>query len=274
MILAAFRDSLTALAPRMQYRDSATFGVYVASIFTTIVGIVMLFGATDHARRAAFVLLIAAWLWLCVLLANFADAIAVEWAKARAATLGSMGGQAQAKRLLGTNRNEYRLVDAGTLRRGHVVLVEANDIIPADGTVIEGAASVSEAAVTGESAPVLRAAGQHLSSVRSGTQVLSDWLIVRVRCREGSFFDPIVTTSELTARSRTPLEIALPMLLVAAAIAFLLGVALPLAYSECGLRRHSGTLGARRAARVFPAYRYPRRCVCDRHRQLGSIEAG
>jgi K+-transporting ATPase ATPase B chain len=226
MILAAFRDSLTKLAPGVQYRNSATFGLYVASILTTIVGIVVFSGATNNARRTAFILMIAAWLWLSVLLANFADAIAAQWAKARAATLGSMGGQRRAKRLLGTNRSEYRLVDAGTLRRGQVILVEANDIIPADGTVIEGAASVSEAAVTGESAPVLRAVGPHLSSVRSGTHVLSDWLVVRVTCREGSFFDPIVTTSELTARSRTALEIALSWLLVAAAIAFLLGVAL------------------------------------------------
>ena len=197
----------------------------------------MLFGVMDSARRAAFVLLIAAWLWLSVLVANLADAIAVEWAKARAAALGSMGGQAQAKRLLGTDRNEYRLVDAGTLRRGHVILVEANDIIPADGTVIDGAASVSEAAVTGESAPVLRAATPHLSSVRSGTHVLSDWLVVRVRCREGSFFDPIVSISELTPRSRTPLEIALSMLLVATTITFLLGVALPSHSPSAGLGR-------------------------------------
>ena len=223
----AFRDSLAKLSPQAQYRNSATFGVYVASILMAIAGIVLRFGTTGDGRRAALVLLIAAWLWLTTLAANLADAIASEWAKARAVRVGSMGGPAQAKRLLGTNRNEYRLVDAGALRRGHLIVVEANDIIPADGTVIEGAASVSEAAVTGESAPVLRAAGPHLSSVRCGTHVLSDWLVVRVTCREGSFFDPIVTTSELTARSRTPLEIVLSMLLVAATIAFLVGIALP-----------------------------------------------
>ena len=223
MILAAFRDSLMKLAPRVQFRNSATLGVYVASIFTTIFGIVMVFGGAEHARPAALILAIAAWLWLSMLLANFADAIAVDWARALAATLGSMGGRAQAKRLLGTNRNEYRLVDAGLLHRGDVVLVEANDIMPVDGTVIEGAASVSEAAVTGESAPVLRAVGPQLSSVRCGTQVLSDWLVVRVRSREG-FFDPMVSISEVTGHSRTPLEIALLMLLVGATIAFLLGL--------------------------------------------------
>ena len=135
MILAAFLDSLTKLDPRVQIRNSATFALYVGSIFTTIVGL---------AWRATFMLEIAAWLWLSVLLANFADAVAVEWAKARATRLGSIGGRTQAKRLLGTNRSEYRLVEAQTLRRGDVVLVEADEIIPADGTVIEGAASVSE----------------------------------------------------------------------------------------------------------------------------------
>jgi len=224
MILAAFLDSLKKLSPRVQFRSATTFGVYVGGIFTTIVGLVMIWGATASAHRAVLMLAIGAWLWLSVLSANFMDAIAVEWVRARAARLGSPGGRAQAKRLLGTSRHEYRLVDAGTLHRGDVVLVEANDIMPADGTVIEGAASVSEAAVTGESAPVLRAVGPHLSSVRCGTQVLSDWLVVRVRSREG-FFDPMVSISEVTGHFRTPLEIAWLMLLSAATIAFLLGVA-------------------------------------------------
>jgi K+-transporting ATPase ATPase B chain len=220
---AAFRDWLATLPPRVQFRNSATLGVYIGSIFATFVGIVAAFSA-DNARHAAFVLAIAAWLWLSILLADFAEAMAVEWAKGRAATLRSRGGQLHAKRLFGANRSEYRLVDANTLRRGDVVLVEANDIIPADGTVIEGAASVSEAAVTGESAPVLRAVGPNCSFVRCGTHVLSDWLVVRVRSREG-FFDPIVAIPEITRRSRTPHEVALSMVLVTTTIAFLLGVA-------------------------------------------------
>jgi K+-transporting ATPase ATPase B chain len=183
----------------------------------------MIFGATKGAGPAAFVLAVAAWLWLSLLLANFANTIAVQWAKARAARLCSTEGHLQAKRLLGTDRSEYHPVDAGTLRRGDIVLVEAHDIIPADGTVVDGAASVSEAAVTGESAPVLRSVDPHLSSVRCGTHVLSDWLVVRVRSREG-FFDPILTISELTARSRTPRAIAMSMLLVAATLMFLLGI--------------------------------------------------
>jgi K+-transporting ATPase ATPase B chain len=222
LITAATRDSLKKLAPHAQFRNTLTFGVYVGSIFATGVGIAMAFGAT---RGSAFILSIAAWLWLSILLTDFAEAIAEEWYKARAAALRSIGMNVYAKRLLGSNRSEYRLVEAGTLRRGDVVLVEANDIIPADGTVIEGAASVSEGEVTGESAPVLRAADRNLSFVRRGTRVLSDWLVVRVRSREG-FFDPMVTISEGIRRTRTTSEISLSILLPAVTIAYLSGIAL------------------------------------------------
>jgi K+-transporting ATPase ATPase B chain len=232
IVSAAIRNSLTKLVPRVQFRNPVTLGVYVASIFTTIFGLATAVGATDGARRAAFVLAIAAWLWLSVLLANFAESVAAEWGKARAATLRSMGRNLYAKRLLGTNRSEYRLVEAGTLRRGDLVLVEANDIIAADGTVIEGAASVSEGAVTGESAPVLRAVRRDVSYVSRGTRVLSDWLVVRVRSREG-FFDPMVTIWEGARGSGTPQEIVLSMLLATAPIAFLLSIA-PLAPRSAG----------------------------------------
>jgi K+-transporting ATPase ATPase B chain len=232
IVSAAMRDSLAKLAPRMQFRNPVTLGVYVASIFTTLIGLATAFVATDGGRRAAFVLAIAAWLWLSVLLANFAESVAAEWGKARAATLRSMGRNVYAKRLLGTNRSDYRLVEAGALRRGDLVLVEANDIIPADGTVIEGAASVSEGAVTGESAPVLRAVRRDCSFVRRGTHVLSDWLVVRVRSREG-FFDPMVTIWEGTRGSGTPQEIVWSMLLATAPIAFLLSIA-PLAPTSAG----------------------------------------
>jgi potassium-transporting ATPase ATP-binding subunit len=229
IVSAAFRDSLAKISPRVQLRNPVTFGVYVGSIFATVMGLATVFFATDGTRRAALVLAIAAWLWLSVVLGNFAEAVAEEWVKARAAALRSKGRPVRAKRLLGANRSEYRLVEVATLRRGDVVLVEANDIIPADGTVIEGAASVSEGEVTGESAPVLRAVGRDLSSVRRGTRVLSDWLVVRVRSREG-FFDPMVTISEVTRRPRTVQEIALPMLLATATIALLLGI-VPLSHS-------------------------------------------
>ncbi len=224
IVSAAIWDSLKKLAPRVQLLNTVTFGVYVGSIFATAIGIAAAIGATDGGRSAEFLLAVAAWLWLSVLLANLADAVADEWGKRRAATLRSMGRHVLAKRLRGPDRSDYRLVEAGTLRRGDVVLVEANDIIPADGTVIEGAAVVSEGAVTGESAPVLRAADRALSSVRRGTHVLSDWLVVRVRSREG-FFDPMVAIPEGTPRSLTPQEILLSILLCSATIAFLLGIA-------------------------------------------------
>ena len=232
IVSAAIRDSLTKLNPRAQFRNPVTLGVYLGSIFTTIMGVALAFDATDGTRRAAFVLAVAAWLWLSVLLANFAESVAEEWGKARAAMLRSMGRQVQAKRLLGTNRSEYRSVEADSLRRGDVVLVEAGDIIPADGTVIEGAASVNEGAVTGESAPVLRTARRDYSVVRRGTQVLSDWLVVRVRSREG-FFDPMITIWEGTPRYGTRQEIALSMLLATAPIAFLVSIA-PLAPTSAG----------------------------------------
>jgi potassium-transporting ATPase ATP-binding subunit len=231
IVFAALRDSLAKLSPHAQFQNSATLGVYVGSIFATIIGFITLFGGTAGARRGALIVAVAAWLWLSVLMASFAEGIALEWARARA-MLRSMGS-VHAKRLPGPNRGEYRLVDAGTLRRGDHVLVEADDTIPADGTVIEGAASVSEAAVTGESAPVLRAAGSDFSFVRCGTHVLSDWLVVRVRSREG-FFDPIVTIPEGSGRSRTPQEITWSMLLVAATITFLLGVGSLLPFASAG----------------------------------------
>jgi K+-transporting ATPase ATPase B chain len=227
LVFAAFRDSLAQLAPRAQFQNSATLGVYAGSVFATIIGLITLFGGPVGARRGLLVIAVAAWLWLSVLMASFAEAIALEWARARA-MLRSMG-PVHAKRLLGADRSDYRLVDAGSLRRSDVVLVEAGDTIPADGTVIEGTASVSEAAVTGESAPVLRAAGSAFSFVHCGTQVLSDWLVVRVRSREG-FFDPIVTIAKDTGSSRTPQEIMVAMLLVTATLAFLLGVG-PLSWS-------------------------------------------
>jgi K+-transporting ATPase ATPase B chain len=224
IVFEAIRDSLSKLAPRVQLRRRMTLGVYVGSIFTAIIGFAMAFGMSG-AGRGAFVLAIAAWLCLSVLLANFTEAVIEAWFKTRASTLRSIAGNLHAKRLLDPNRREYCLVDAGTLRRGDVVLVEANDIIPADGTVIEGAASVNEGAVTGESAPVLRTADRHFSFVHCGTHVLSDSLVVRVRSREG-FFDPLITISEVTGRSRSPGEIALSKLLTTATITFLLGIVL------------------------------------------------
>ncbi len=131
------------------------------------------------------------------------------------------------------HRCEYQIVESATLRRGDVVLVETNDVIPADGTVIDGAASVSEGAVTGEAAPVLRAMDRNCSSVRRGTRVLSDWLVVRVGSRDG-FFDPIVTIWEGTRSPGTRQEIAWSALLATASLVFLFAIA-PLAPGSLAL---------------------------------------
>jgi potassium-transporting ATPase ATP-binding subunit len=221
LLSAAVRDSLRKLAPAAQWRNPLTFGLYVGIIFMAVVGVICIFGASDGTPRALFSIEVAAWLGLSVLSTGVAEATAEQWGRARAARLRSIGGNIQAKLLAGADRREYRVVDAGMLRRGDVVLIEADDVIPADGTVIDGAASVSEAAVTGESAPVLRAADRELSSVRRGTHVLSDWLVVRVRSREG-FFDPISTISTGAARSLAAHDHVPWLLLGAITIGFLI----------------------------------------------------
>jgi K+-transporting ATPase ATPase B chain len=179
------------------------------------------------------VLAVSAWLWLTVLFANFAEAVAEGRGKAQAASLRSMRRQAQAKHVTGKDRRLYRTVEASTLKRDDVVLVEANDIIPADGEIIEGVASVNESAVTGESAPVLREAGGDFSSVTGGTRVLSDWILVRVTAREGEgFLDRMIAMVEGATRSRTPNEIALAILLAMMTLVFLLATATLAPFSQ------------------------------------------
>ena len=226
MSTAALRDSFTKLDPRVQFRNPVMFVVYVGSLLTTAIGIAALSGLAPGAGHPGFVLSIAAWLWITVLSANFAEAIAEGRGKAQAATLRSMRRHVHAKRLSGTTRHEHRAVEASALKRGDLVLVETNDIIPADGEVVEGVASVNESAVTGESAPVLREAGGDFSSVTGGTRVLSDWLVIRVTSREGEgFLDRMIAMVEGASRQRTPNEIALAILLAMLTLVFLLATA-------------------------------------------------
>jgi K+-transporting ATPase ATPase B chain len=226
IVTAAVRESFAKLNPRVQFRNPVMFVVFVGSIFTTIIGVAAAAGAIDGAGHPAFVLAIAAWLWLTVLFANFAEAVAEGRGKAQAATLRAMRQHVHAKRLLGNDRRYHTRCEASALKRGDLVLVEANDIIPADGEVVEGVASVNESAVTGESAPVLREAGGDFSSVTGGTRVLSDWLIVRVTSREGEgFLDRMIAMVEGAKRARTPNEIALSILLAFMTIVFVLATA-------------------------------------------------
>ncbi len=233
ILLGAVRGAFAKLDPRVQFRNPVMFVVFVGSVFTTAIGIAALAGKAPDAGGPKFVLAIAAWLWLTVLFANFAEAVAEGRGKAQAATLRSMRRHVQAKRLRGKSLREYDTVEAGALARGDVVLVEASDTIPADGEVVEGVASVNESAVTGESAPVLREAGGDFSAVTGGTRVLSDWLAVRITSREGEgFLDRMIAMVEGAKRGRTPNEIALSILLAMLTIVFLLATATLAPFSE------------------------------------------
>ncbi|HEY7752503.1 MAG TPA: HAD-IC family P-type ATPase, partial [Steroidobacteraceae bacterium] len=223
IVRAAIRDAFLKLDPRVQVRNPVMFVVLIGSVLTTLIGIGAAAGQFAGEGRAGFILAISAWLWLTVLFANFAEAVAEGRGKAQAATLRSMRRHVQAKRLAGNLRHDYHAVEASELKRDDLVLVQAGDIIPADGEVIEGVASVNESAVTGESAPVLREAGGDFSSVTGGTRVLSDWLVVRVTSREGEgFLDRMIAMVEGAKRRRTPNEIALAILLAMLTLVFLL----------------------------------------------------
>jgi K+-transporting ATPase ATPase B chain len=223
IVRGALRHAVIKLDPRVQCRNPVMFVVWVGSVLTTVLGIGSLAGLLEDVGQPGFTLAIAIWLWLTVLFANFAEAVAEGRGKAQAATLRSMRRHVHAKKLLGRDRNEYQMVEAGSLRRGDVVLVNTGDTIPADGEVIEGVASVNESAVTGESAPVLREAGGDFASVTGGTRVLSDWLIVRVTSKEGEgFLDRMIAMVEGAKRHKTPNELALTTLLAMLTLVFLL----------------------------------------------------
>jgi len=224
-------DAFRKLTPQIQVRNPVMFVVYVGSLLTTGLFVQALFGAGE--ARAMFILAISLWLWFTVLFANFAEAMAEGRGKAQAQSLRRARREVQAKRLGRPERGaDYVTVSASALRRDDVVLVEAGDIIPADGEVIEGIASVDESAITGESAPVIRESGGDRSSVTGGTKVLSDWLIVRITANPGeAFLDRMIALVEGAKRQKTPNEIALNILLAALTIVFLLVTATLLPFS-------------------------------------------
>ncbi len=209
IVRAAIKDSFRKLDPRRMVRNPVMFVVYVGSFLTTGLFIQALVGRGE--APAGFILAVALWLWFTVLFANFAEAMAEGRGKAQAAALRQTRRTTAAKKLgearFGAPRSEVSSTD---LRKGDIVLVEAGDTIPGDGEVIEGAASVNEAAVTGESAPVIRESGGDRSSVTGGTQVLSDWLIIRITANPGeTFLDRMIALVEGAKRQKTPNEIAL-----------------------------------------------------------------
>ncbi|HVS05940.1 MAG TPA: potassium-transporting ATPase subunit KdpB [Candidatus Dormibacteraeota bacterium] len=219
IMVPALIESLTKLDPRWQARNPVMFVVEVGSVITTIIFIAgLLRGASD----SLFVGQITLWLWFTLIFANFAEALAEGRGKAQAATLRRARTDTIARRLVGGKEER---VPSSQLRKGDAVVIEAGDLIPSDGTIIEGIASVDESAITGESAPVIREAGGDRSAVTGGTKVLSDRIVVEVTANPGeTFLDRMIHLVESASRRKTPNEIALNILLAALTIIFMIAV--------------------------------------------------
>ncbi|ANH70264.1 potassium-transporting ATPase subunit B [Mitsuaria sp. 7] len=234
LVKPAIRDSFIKLAPATQLRNPVMFVVYAGSILTT--GLWLASFAKPElagAEGPGFMLAIALWLWFTVLFANFAEALAEGRSKAQAASLRGLKAKTWAKKLeTPRHGSSWHPVPSEELRKGHVVLVEAGDLVPLDGEVIEGVASVDESAITGESAPVIRESGGDFSAVTGGTRVLSDWVVVRIAVNPGeAFLDRMIAMVESAKRQKTPNEIALTILLVALTLVFLVVTVTLLPYS-------------------------------------------
>ncbi len=231
IFMEALKDACVKLLPQHQWKNPVMFVVYVGSILTTILWFQAL-GGTGEAP-AGFILAVTLWLWFTVLFANFAEALAEGRSKAQAASLRSAKKDVVAKKLYEAKRDaQVYFKPSSQLVLGDVVLIEAGDVVPGDGEVIEGVASVDESAITGESAPVIRESGGDFSAVTGGTRVLSDWIIVRITARPGeSFLDRMIAMVESARRQKTPNEIALTILLVKLTLVFLLATATLLPFS-------------------------------------------
>ncbi|NFO45688.1 potassium-transporting ATPase subunit KdpB [Clostridium botulinum] len=222
MIKRAIKDSFIKLSPKTQMENPVMFLVYISSILTTILYAVSLVGIRDS--KSSFILGITIILWLTVLFANFAEAIAEGRGKAQADSLRAAKKDVEAHKTPSIEkRDEITKVSSALLKKGDIVIVVAGEQVPADGEVIDGAASVDESAITGESAPVIRESGGDRSAVTGGTTVISDWLIIEVTSEAGeSFLDKMISMVEGAARKKTPNEIALQILLISLTIIFLL----------------------------------------------------
>ncbi len=265
LVVAAVGDSFPKLDPRLQLKNPVMFIVELGSLITTVIFFLEL--GRGHYGQLWFVGVIAVWLWLTVLFANFAEAIAEGRGKA----------QADALRATRTTTNarlrDGREVPAADLQKGDVVVVEAGEIIPADGEIIEGVGSVDESAITGESAPVIRESGGDRSAVTGGTKLLSDRLVIEVTQEPGqSFLDRMIALVEGAERRKTPNEIALNILLAGLTITFLAAVVTLRPYA---LYAGTSTLAdrAHRAARRAHPDDHRRAALRDRHRRDGSPRA-
>jgi len=219
IMIPALIESITKLDPRWQARNPVMFVVEVGSVITTIIFIA---GLSRGATDSLFVGQITVWLWFTLIFANFAEALAEGRGKAQADTLRRARTDTIARRLV--DGREER-VPSSQLRKGDTVVIEAGDLIPSDGTIVEGIASVDESAITGESAPVIREAGGDRSAVTGGTRVLSDRIVVEVTANPGeTFLDRMIHLVESASRRKTPNEIALNILLAALTIIFMIAV--------------------------------------------------
>ncbi len=223
ILLPAIGSAFTKLDPRTLARNPVMFVVAVVSSLTTIL---FLRDLVTGGEGLGFSLQLNIWLWFTVLFANFAEAVAEGRGKAQAESLRKTRTETQAKLLTGPDLKNFKMVSGTSLKVDDIVLVEAGEIIPSDGEVIEGVASVNEAAITGESAPVIRESGGDRSAVTGGTQVLSDWIRVRISAAAGStFIDRMISLVEGAERQKTPNEIALNILLAGMTLIFVLAVA-------------------------------------------------
>lgn len=224
MMGRAVRDSFAKLDPRVQIQNPVMFLVWLSAVMTSVLAVASVFGVQDAGVPTYYVVAIAVILWLTDLFSNFAEALAEGRGKAQADSLRAAKKDVEAHRIESVEDKEHFTVVPGTeLTRGDLVIVRAGEQIPGDGDVIEGAASVDESAITGESAPVVREAGGDRSAVTGGTTVLSDWIVVKISSEPGqSFLDKMIAMVEGAARKKTPNEIALEIFLVALSIVFIL----------------------------------------------------
>lgn len=224
MMGRAVRDSFAKLDPRVQIQNPVMFLVWLSAVMTSVLAVASIFGVQDAGVPTYYVVAIAVILWLTDLFSNFAEALAEGRGKAQADSLRAAKKDVEAHRIESVEDKEHFTVVPGTeLTRGDLVIIRAGEQIPGDGDVIEGAASVDESAITGESAPVVREAGGDRSAVTGGTTVLSDWIIVKISSEPGqSFLDKMIAMVEGAARKKTPNEIALEIFLVALSIVFIL----------------------------------------------------
>ena len=266
IVWPAIGSAFAKLDPRLMMKNPVMFVVEVVAALTTVIFIRDWVNGGEHLL---FTFQIIVWLWFTVLFANFAEAVAEGRGKAQAATLRQTREETMAKLIVDAKQGLIVPTPAGKLGVGQIVLVEAGDLIPSDGEVIEGIASVNEAAITGESAPVIRESGGDRSAVTGGTLVVSDWLKVRITAAQGStFLDRMIALVEGAQRQKTPNEIALNILLAGMTIIFVFATATIPSYAAYA----GGTISiivSGGAVRDAHSHHHRRTSVGDRHRRHG-----